>query len=284
LENWNLIAKRISGNTSQKEDQEFDLWLKHDPANEAAFKETEVLWNSLSGLNVPVNADVNAEWDKFLQTIENDERQKIHPSPVRRFALIAAALAITIVASVTLARLLTGSGSDAIPVADNMIIAEPFSQVSIFATDTARLFTLPDSSAVFLNKHSSARYLDQFAGPYRIVHLEGEALFDVQKNERPFIVFAGETEIRVLGTSFNIKCDKKGETVELTVIEGTVSFKEKGATVSSEIKLTKNERITYDHKTHATQRSFGSSAEWWKKFEKETRNEFKNLLKKIKIR
>jgi transmembrane sensor len=286
LENWDLIAKRVTGNTTKKEDQEFDLWLKHDSANEISYKKTEVLWNAISGMNVSIEADVDAEWEKFLATVKNEENKKITLSPGRRIALLAAALVITIAASVTLIRLFMGAETVITPVADKVIVApEKYAQVTIFAADTAQLFTLPDSSAVFLNSNSSARYLNGFIGPYRVVHLKGEGLFDVQENERPFIVFAGETEIRVVGTSFNVKLDKTGETVELTVIEGTVTFKEKDAAASSEILVEKNERITYHKSTHAVMKSKAGSNLWWKKIDwNETRDGVKNLIDKLKIR
>ena len=59
----------------------------------------------------------------------------------------------------------------------------------------------------------------------RTLSLEGEGFFDVKPNpERPFIVRADEAEIKVLGTSFNVKAYKKEPQTEVFVITGKVSL------------------------------------------------------------
>lgn len=73
---------------------------------------------------------------------------------------------------------------------------------------------LPDASVVTLNANSSLKYNDDWKkGQAREVWLEGEAFFDVKhlhqdgqtlKESHRFIVHAGEMDIEVLGTSFNV--------------------------------------------------------------------------------
>ena len=62
--------------------------------------------------------------------------------------------------------------------------------------------TLPDGSKVNLNGNSKIEYQKNFISD-RIIHLEGEAFFDVQKGET-FAVKTDKGVITVLGTSFNI--------------------------------------------------------------------------------
>ncbi len=64
---------------------------------------------------------------------------------------------------------------------------------------------LPDGTKLWLNAASSVRYPTVFAGSERRVEITGEVYFEVAHNAaKPFIVKKGDTEIKVLGTHFNI--------------------------------------------------------------------------------
>lgn len=91
---------------------------------------------------------------------------------------------------------------------------------------------LPDGTRVWLNAASSIRYPTAFAGKDRKVKITGEVYFEVAKNEElPFIVKVGETEVRVLGTHFNIMAYLDEPVVRTTLIEGAVNVR-KGAEVA----------------------------------------------------
>jgi len=89
------------------------------------------------------------------------------------------------------------------------------------ATGEQRLVRLDDGSQVTLNTATklTAR-ID--AGQRRIELKEGEAYFDVAHldNNRPFTVRAGEAEVRVTGTRFNVRRTEDG--VRVDVLEGRV--------------------------------------------------------------
>jgi transmembrane sensor len=82
---------------------------------------------------------------------------------------------------------------------------------------------LADGTAIMLNSSSRLRFPLNFNGPNREVYLEGEAYFEVAKNPgRPFIVHTSLTDIKVLGTTFNVSAyDPSAVTTSL--IEGSVS-------------------------------------------------------------
>lgn len=63
---------------------------------------------------------------------------------------------------------------------------------------------LHDGSSVELNSGATLSYSRWF-GDERHVKLEGEAFFDVVKDETPFVVETFNASVRVLGTSFNVK-------------------------------------------------------------------------------
>lgn len=81
--------------------------------------------------------------------------------------------------------------------------------------------TLPDGSRVWLNAGTTLSYSTVF-GTTRQVILEGEAFFEVEKSENPFIVSTDKGEVSVKGTSFNIKAFADEDLFETTLVEGSV--------------------------------------------------------------
>ena len=83
--------------------------------------------------------------------------------------------------------------------------------------------TLTDGSSVTLNSDSRLKYPANFAGPSREVYLTGEAYFTIQKDpEHPFIIHTNKMTIRVLGTSFNVRCYPDDDAMEATLIQGSI--------------------------------------------------------------
>ncbi|MBL8271859.1 FecR family protein [Steroidobacter sp.] len=91
-----------------------------------------------------------------------------------------------------------------------------------FATSVGeqRTVKLEDGSFVHLNTQS--RISVDFSGSLReVTLLSGEALFDVEHDsDRPFIVRAGNTRVRAVGTSFNVY--RRGDALQVAVVEGRV--------------------------------------------------------------
>jgi len=83
---------------------------------------------------------------------------------------------------------------------------------------------LDDGSVVTLN--TSSEVAVQYSKDLRQINLlQGEALFDVAKNkDRPFIVLAGNTQVRAVGTSFSVSMLPK-RPIQVLVREGVVEFK-----------------------------------------------------------
>lgn len=79
--------------------------------------------------------------------------------------------------------------------------------------------TLPDGSRMELST-SSAASLDFSASGRRVLLQRGEAFFDVTKEERPFLVRAGQVEARALGTAFAVSHEGTG--VRVSVVESRV--------------------------------------------------------------
>lgn len=82
---------------------------------------------------------------------------------------------------------------------------------------------LPDGSKVWLNAASSITFPTQFASRERKVTITGEAYFEIAADAaRPFYVTAKETDVKVLGTSFNINAYDDEPAIATTLLTGAV--------------------------------------------------------------
>ncbi|MCX8476358.1 MAG: FecR domain-containing protein [Sphingomonas sp.] len=177
--------------------------------DEEAMLEMERLW-ALTG----AVAD-----DPRIRAAIEDDLVRFQPAPPRRrFAPIAAALALGLTGIASLAWL--GSSGDR----TEQIAAAPAPSVSTAVGQRKRL-TLSDTSSVSLDTDSEiAVSMDQKAR--NVTLRRGRAYFKVSKDpNRPFIVSAGDKRVRAVGTAFEVRVDK-GEVI-VTVVEGTVEVTER---------------------------------------------------------
>jgi len=85
------------------------------------------------------------------------------------------------------------------------------------------MLILPDNSKVWLNSGSSLTYATTFTGAQRVVELIGEGYFEIAKDaEHPFVVKSGRSNVRVLGTHFNVSAYPNEKLNEVTLAEGSV--------------------------------------------------------------
>lgn len=90
-------------------------------------------------------------------------------------------------------------------------------------------FVLSDGTKVWLNAMSKIEFPANFLSDERIVHLTGEAYFEVEQDfKRPFVVKLHDKQVKVLGTHFNIRNYFDNIENNVTLLEGKVevaSFK-----------------------------------------------------------
>lgn len=105
---------------------------------------------------------------------------------------------------------------------------------------------LPDGTHVVLNAESSITYPEAFVSKKREITLTGEAYFEVVHNlQRPFIIYAQNSQTEVVGTSFNINTVKYHKT-EVTLVEGKI--KVRGDSGNSSV-LTPGQQASIDYAT-----------------------------------
>lgn len=103
--------------------------------------------------------------------------------------------------------------------------------------------TLSDGTEVWLNADSRLIFPTRFTGARRLVRLEGEAYFNVARNEDiPFVIETETFTTQVLGTEFNIKTYKNSE-AHVTLVDGSV--KVRMPAIGKEVMLIPDEDITY---------------------------------------
>lgn len=109
--------------------------------------------------------------------------------------------------------------------------------------------TLPDGTSVRLNSESQLSYQQHFGIKERRVCLTGEGYFDVTKQpEKPFTVNTHFLDIQVLGTAFNVYTYEDMDSVEMTLVRGSV----KVSTVHppyQTLKVSPDEKVIYNKKT-----------------------------------
>ena len=116
-----------------------------------------------------------------------------------------------------------------------------------------RTVSLPDGSTVSLMPCSRLYYPERFTGRQRKVMLDGEAFLDVVKDAwRQFVVSAGDMEVLVHGTRFNVSSFLGNEEDEVALLEGSVEMRVKGQQGS--ILLSPGELVKYDKNTGTAER------------------------------
>jgi ferric-dicitrate binding protein FerR (iron transport regulator) len=92
----------------------------------------------------------------------------------------------------------------------------------------AYTLTLADGTVVILNSQTQIRFPFSFPGKSREVYIDGEAFFTVSKDAaKPFIVHTPKTNIRVLGTRFNVNTYDP-EKISTALVEGSVNIQTAG--------------------------------------------------------
>jgi len=81
---------------------------------------------------------------------------------------------------------------------------------------------LPDGSVVKLNAETELYFHSDYNSTNRQVRLSGEALFDIQKSTKPFIVSSATQKVTVLGTKFNIKAYPNEKETITKLLRGSV--------------------------------------------------------------
>lgn len=187
------LVRLTSGDASNQEFKDFELWRRADNRHEEALAEARHLWLSMG---IPLE---NYYQPNDISSFSQEEYYR------RNFFRWEIVLPVLLILSVGV-------------FAQNWLTRWQYDQYS--STGEQRMLSLQDGSKMWLDADSAADI--HFSASERLVRLAyGEAFFDVAHNsQQPFIVDAGAGKIKALGTAFGIQREDNSMTV--TVERGKV--------------------------------------------------------------
>ena len=185
-------------------------------------------------------SDASASADKALESVRNKLGMGEPRRPVLWLAAAVLALLIAIPASLTIGYKLH---RDPAPIAWNELTV-PISQT--------REVTLPDGTSLVLNAGSRITWPETFTGGQREIFLDGEVVASVAKDpEHPFVIHSGEADIRVHGTTFDLKSYRDATMLEVVLLEGSVSLILPAEEGKREVRMAPGDIAQFDHYTGA---------------------------------
>ena len=177
-----------------------ETWLAADPENRIAYEEAEGLWAAIGAHRASIRAGIDPQDAAASDGPVDLGRRRQARSAWTRWSLAAAPIAAALVAGV----LLIGP----------MIEGRAVTYVT--APGQTRDVTLKDGTRIALN--GGSRLTVRLTDKARTVEMgQAEAAFDVNHDpSRPFLITVGESQVRVIGTAFNIRRDASSTRVSVS--------------------------------------------------------------------
>lgn len=228
-ENILLFNKFLQGQATPEEVTLLIRWLKEESSfNSWADEE----WKAASA---EMNPDLQRQ---LLQQIH----ATIQPTPVPRSKFFTSRFHYQWILRTAAVFIILISTGTAVYQYTKAKLVMPDMIVSVDKGQKANL-TLPDGSKVWVNSDSRITYGSQFNDEERIIHLDGEAYFEVAPDkDRPFIVQTKDLAVQALGTSFDVKSYSDDLFVSTVLLTGEVRVKSDFCSMT----LIPNEKIIFD--------------------------------------
>lgn len=193
-----ILYRFFEGTASFEEEEQVRVWMEASQENERAFFKERKLFDAL-----------------LLLGREKKEVEEEAPS-IRLGTLTKELLKIAGIV------LLTLGGSYLYQQLRGYDDLSAMQTISVPAGQRVNI-TLPDGTNVWLNARTSIQYPLSFNKEKRQVRLNGEAYFEVTKdNKRPFVVQTDKFDVEVLGTKFNVEAYADKNEFETTLMQGSV--------------------------------------------------------------
>jgi len=216
--------------------EEFRVW-RQSPGNRSAYSAVEAQWKAMGKLEGEPEVDI-AIAAALARGAEASGGHRRFSAPWIAGAAMAGALAIAVVAYGVLSR-------------------------GVLSTTVGeqRLVRLADGSRLRLDTDS--KVIVRLSGGERHIELvRGQAFFDVAHDaRRPFVVEAGATSVRAIGTRFDVRRD--GDEVRATLVEGVVQVRAGGGPAPTMWTLRPGQQITTDHAAPRTREVDVQAATGW---------------------
>ncbi|NBB73731.1 MAG: DUF4974 domain-containing protein [Bacteroidetes bacterium] len=223
---WNLLAKYLSGQASDREIEQLEAWTHADPVRQKQVDEAFDAWNATEGR--PLDLDVSGAWEALSTRIDRDEETATPPPRSGTGPLGRTERAPRARGRASSQRMLRLAGAMVLLMAAVGLAVwwrGPDPKVITTERGERSSFELIDGTHVDLNAESKLTLSPDFGQGTRDVRLEGEAYFDVTHvGARPFRVRTAEGTLRVLGTAFNVHAYADEKEAQIAVSEGKVAL------------------------------------------------------------
>lgn len=227
---WSLAAGKLFRELEEKENEQLTQLLMQEE-NKANYQRLASIYKKLPHTKPLNNFESARSWaavDRILK------KKRI------RFFLSAAKYAAIIFLAFSFGSLLNINWNKQQEPIQYTEINVPLGQMSDI--------TLSDGSRVWLNSGTKMRYPDKFGKDSRNISLEGEAFFKVKHKKIPFKVKLKNSEVEVLGTSFNVVSFSEDDFSQVTLIAGLVKMNTMGGEEIASIKPSQQITISNDLK------------------------------------
>lgn len=231
-----LLITYLAGEQSESEAEQVETWVAASEENRRYFSEFEQTWKLVGEVKESELAMVDQAWTRFQDRVGEKARPAvIRPFWQSRAIRIAAVLLVGIACTVGIISLL------------NRGVSVELKQISNTSNKPLKQ-ELADGSIIHLKPDARLSFPASFETEERRVQLEGQAFFDVARDEQhPFVIETAQTEIEVLGTSFLVKADAEATETEVIVKTGKVAVQAKESSTENRVVLEKGEAVTYLH-------------------------------------
>ena len=229
------VIRYLAGEMSAQESDHLLESLTKNAERQKFFEEYVRVWDDLGTLPEPPAPSIEEQWQKFSKNaFERSETNRKLPLWSRPLFRIAAMITILATSLITWSIV-----THDLPGVDELMVIQTGNEMEEFV--------LPDGSKVWMDKHGKLEYQKDFQP--RTVHLEGQALFEVQHltSDETFSVQAGNTKTTVLGTIFMVNSGTVADAATVYVQEGKVAFSGLSKVDGTEI-LTAGEQAVYNEK------------------------------------
>jgi transmembrane sensor len=224
-----LVSKHLTNEITPAESAELKHLITNSPAYKQQFDDLGMYWDHTDNEYTDDAIAFQKIQDKIKKLEDKGESEPedsalIFPltSPAKNKSIFrlwpAAAAAIVLVATgLYLLNVFIFSAAD-----PNEISTAGWQQ-KITAKGAKSIIILSDGTRITLNSQSALKYPANFSGHTRDVTLSGEAYFDVEKDkDHPFIIHTDKMNVRVLGTTFNVRSYPLDTVSETTLISGAI--------------------------------------------------------------
>lgn len=206
-----MLMSYLLGEADDTQAALVEEWLAQSEGHAPYLAQLEKVWAESGMLDpVPVAVDTDAAWENVRSNIIAGQQEKLPKIRSIGWYVIRMAAVILLLAAFFLVLDYTGKGKD---------------RITVSALAEVTNANLPDGSIISLNKNAVIKYDAAFSGNVREIDLEGQAFFDVARDEsKPFVIHAGGASVEVLGTSFSVDATENSEITTVFVESGKVKF------------------------------------------------------------